>query len=187
MALEQGELPDLDAPAEPGAEPAEPDQLPDFEEQEPTPTEPGSPAEQPGTPPRPPMGEPALSHGLKTLFEASGVGPEVTSWLATSGCVEVAHLANWVDDRTELREAVLNKTSVSGDTGQLAALNQTSVERSRRSDESRPEACDGVSAERGLRLTPRRLGPERPRESLEVLVQLAVYPVQEDGSRLPLG
>lgn len=121
MAPEQGELPDLDAPAEPRAEPSEPDQPPDFDEQEPTPTEPASPAEQPGTTARPPMEEPALSHGLKALFETNGVGPEVTSWLAASGCVEVAHLANWVDDRTELREAVLNKTSVSGNTGQLAA------------------------------------------------------------------
>lgn len=93
------------------------------------------------------MGEPALSHGLKALFEANGVGPEVTSWLATSGCVEVAHLANWVDDRTELREAVLNKTSVSGDTGQLAALKQAWREADAQTSRALKRATESLPSE----------------------------------------
>lgn len=66
----------------------------------------------------------APSTDFKRLLDRYSVSSEVANWLYSQGCLEVYHLANWVDDRSELRTAVLDKTPKKDDQAQLACLKQ---------------------------------------------------------------
>ena len=49
-----------------------------------------------------------VSPSLKAVFDRNGVESEVVAFLAASGCREIAAFANWVDEKSELKAAVLD-------------------------------------------------------------------------------
>ena len=59
---------------------------------------------------------------LLQLLERNSVKSEVSEYLTKAGCLSVAQLANWVDKKEDLLEAVLKRTDLKDDQSQLASL-----------------------------------------------------------------
>ena len=59
---------------------------------------------------------------LLQLLERNSMKSEVSEYLTKAGCLSVAQLANWVDKKEDLLEAVLKRTDLKDDQSQLASL-----------------------------------------------------------------
>ena len=88
-----------------------------------------------------------VSPSLKAVLDRNGVEPEVVAFLAASGCREIAAFANWVDERAELKAAVLDKTAKKDNHSQLAALKQAWREADALNSRSLKRSAEGLSAE----------------------------------------
>ena len=67
-----------------------------------------------------------VSTELGALLKANGVHQDVIDWLGADaqGCTSLKHFANWVEERGQLKEAVLEHTSQKDNRATLAGLKQ---------------------------------------------------------------
>ena len=86
----------------------------------------------------------SVSTTLRALLEKNGVDESVIAFLGESGCKELSSFSNWVEQKAELKQAVIDKTPKKDDPGELAKLKQAWREAEALNSRSLKRAAEGL-------------------------------------------
>ena len=89
----------------------------------------------------------SVSTTLRALLEKNGVDESVIAFLGESGCKELSSFSNWVEQKAELKQAVIDKTPKKDDPGELAKLKQAWREAEALNSRSLKRAAEGLQGE----------------------------------------